>query len=130
MKTIKLTEADCQNVTWQVVEVGDGFRRSVGHGTHPVTGVPITVQKTEFLAEDELLKLNAERRHANSGRRWSSGLGSDKGGNLPIIPVASIPLNKLFDEIAPRMREGDKDHLKWWLNQERNAPFRTREGKL
>lgn len=128
--TIKLTEADCRNVTWQVVEVTPEYRRSVGRGTHPVTGLPIEVMRTEFLADETLQALNAERRNNTSGKRWSSGAGSEKGGNMPMISVGAIPLNKLFSEVAPRMKRGDKEHLRWWLNREENQPFRTRSGKL
>lgn len=128
--TIKLTESDCQNVTWQVVEVTPEYRRSVGRGTHPVTGIPIEVMRTEFLADAELQKLNAEERNARDSKPWSSGVGSDKGGNIPLIRVGRIPLNKLFSELAPKMREGDKDHLKWWLNRDENQPFRTKSGNL
>ena len=128
--TIKLTEADVQNCKWTLVETGDGFRRYTGRGTHPVSGVPIEVMKTEFIEEDNLLRLNAEERNSRGSKRWGSGMGSDKGGNVPMVRVGRIPLNKMFSEIAPRMKEGDKDFLKWWLSRDENQPFRTREGNL
>lgn len=128
--TTKLTEADCQNVTWEVVEVTPTYRRSIGRGTHPASGLPIEVMRTEFLADEALQTLNAEERNSRDGKRWSSGSGSEKGGNVPMIRVGRIPLNKLFAEIAPKMREGDEDHIRWWLNRDQNAPFRTKSGKL
>ncbi len=128
--TIKLTEADCQNVTWQVVEVTPTYRRSVGHGTHPVSGVPIEVMKTEFLADEAVQALNTEERNARDTKRWSQGAGSEKGGNVPMIRAARIPLNKLYAEIVPRMKQGDDEHLKWWLSRAENAPFRTKSGTL
>ena len=128
--TIKLTEADCRNVTWQVVEVTPEYRRSVGRGTHPVTGLPIEVMRTEFLADEALQALNAERRNNTAGKRWSSGMGSDKGGNLPMVHVGSVPLNKYFSDFAPRARQGDKDFARWFFNRDENLPFRTRTGKL
>lgn len=128
--TIKLTEADCANVTWTVVEVADGWRRSIGRGTHPVTGTPIEVMRTEFLADEELQELNTAERNSRDSKAWSAGSGTDKGGNMPLIRVGRIPINKMLAEIAPKMREGDKDHLKWWLEQERNKPFRTKSGNL
>lgn len=128
--TTKLTEAECQNVTWQVVEVTPTYRRSVGHGTHPVSGVPIEVMRTEFLADETLQTLNAEERNSRDGKRWSQGAGSEKGGNVPMIRAARIPLNKLYSEIVPRMKQGDEDHLKWWLQRDENQPFRTKSGKL
>jgi hypothetical protein len=127
---IKLTEADCSNVRWEVVETTDVYRRSVGRGTHPVTGLPIEVMRTEFLEDEHLQKLNAEERASRDAKPWSAGVGSDKGGNMPMVRVGRIPTNKLFAELAPKMREGDKDHLKWWLNREQNQVFRTRSGKL
>lgn len=130
MQTIKLTEADVQNCSWTLTEVGDGYRRYVGRGTHPVSGVPIEVMKTEFVEEDNLVKLNAEERNSRDAKSWSSGLGSDRGGNVPMVRVGRIPLNKFFSEIAEHKTAGDKEHLRWWLNRPENAPFRTRSGKL
>jgi hypothetical protein len=128
--TIKLTEADCRNVTWQVVEVTPTYRRSIGRGTHPVTGVPIEVMKTEHLADEAIQALNTEERNARDGRRWSAGAGSEKGGNVPMIRVARTPLNKLFADVVPKMKEGDEDHLKWFLNRPENQVFRTKSGRL
>lgn len=128
--TTKLTEAECQNVTWQVVEVTDTYRRSVGHGTHPVSGVPIQVMRTEFLQDEPIQALNAEERLSRDSKSWSSGAGSDKGGNVPMVRVARTPLNKFFADLAPRIQQGDEDFTRWWLNQERNQPFRTRSGKV
>jgi hypothetical protein len=128
--TTKLTEAEVQNCTWTVVEVTPTYRRSVGLGTHPATGVPIEVMRTEFLADDALQTLNAEERVSRDAKPWSAGSGSEKGGNMPMVRVGRIPLNKFFADLAPKMREGDKDHLKWWLNRDQNQPFRTKSGKL
>jgi len=126
----KLTEAECQNVNWRLVELTDTYRRSVGQGTHPVSGLPIEVMRTEFLADEQLQDLNAEERASRDTKRWGIGLGGEKGGNVPMIRVGRIPLNKYFAELAAKSREGDKDHLKWWLNNEKNAMFRTKSGKL
>ena len=127
---IKLTEADCANVTWTFQGLDGDYRVYIGKGTHPVTGVEMLVQKREPVIEGALVALNAERRNNLSGRRWSSGMGSDKGGNMPLIHVGSIPLNKLYADLVPKMREGDKDHLRWWLGRDENKPFRTRDGAL
>ena len=130
MTSIKLTEADCANVTWEVVETTPHYRRSIGRGTHPKTGLPIEVQRTEFLADEEIQKLNTEERNSRDSKAWSAGAGSDKGGNMPLIRVGRIPLNKFFSEVSEKMQAGDKDHLYWWLNRDENAPFRTKSGKL
>ena len=127
---IKLTEADCANVTWTVVGIDGHERVSIGKGTHPVTGVPITVHRREFLADAELQTLNTEERNSRDSKRWGTGAGSDKAGNMPLVRVGRIPLGKFYAELSQKMREGDKDHFKWWLEQEQNAPFRTKSGKL
>lgn len=128
--TTHLTEADVQNCSWTLVEQTEDYRRYIGRGTHPVTGQEIVVQKTEALVEPHLLKLNEQLRNDTDGQRWGQGSGSERGGNVPLIHVGSIPLNKFFAEIAPHQTEGDKDHLKWWLSRPENAPFRTRRGNL
>lgn len=128
--TIKLTEADCANVTWEVVETTPVFRRSIGRGAHPVTGLPIEVMRTEFLEDEGLQVLNTEERNSRDSKPWSAGAGTDRGGNMPMVRVGRIPLNKFFSEISEKMQQGDRDHLKWWLNRDENAPFRTKSGNL
>lgn len=130
MKGPKLTEADVQNVSWTVVEVTDQYRRSIGHGTHPVTGVPITVERTEALVEPELIELNKFLRNERDGTRWSAGTGSEKGGNVPFVHVARTPLNKWLADHAEAEQQGDKDFNRWWLNREENQVFRTRNGTV
>lgn len=130
MTVRKLTEADCRNVEWQVVETTDTYRRSVGRGTHPDTGEPIEVLRTEYLAEDALLEQNRQARNETDGQRWGTGLGTERGGNMPIIKMASTPLNKFYADHAARLKDGDQDFMRWWLAQEENQPFRTRRGNL
>jgi len=127
--TIQLTEDDVRNCTWTLEEVTPEYRRYVGRGTHPVSGAEIVVRKTEYLAEDALLARNADERNENDGRRWSQGSGSDRFG-VPLVKVASIPLNKFYADFAPRLKDGDKDFGRWWLEQSQNQPFRTRRGKV
>lgn len=127
---IKLTEDEVQNCTWTLIEQTSAYRRYEGTGTHPKTGLPIRVLKTEYLAEDDLLTMNAEQRNINDGRRWSQGAGSEKGGNMPLIHVARTPLNKFYADLAPKLREGDTEHMRWWLAQDANQPFRVRRGRI
>lgn len=44
--------------------------------------------------------------------------------------VGRIPLNVLYRDLAPYMKQGDKDHLKWWLNRDENRMFRTFRGRV
>jgi hypothetical protein len=126
--TIKLTEADVQNCSWTYTHRDEFHRYYIGKGTHPVSGVPIEVLKKEPIIEAELLKLNTEERNARDSKPWSAGAGSDKGGNVPLVRVARIPIAKFFADAAGRL--ADKDHLPWLLNSEAYKPFRTRTGKL
>lgn len=130
MKTTKLTEADCRNVTWTFAGEEDGYRYWKGTGTHPVSGVPIEVMKTETLIDEPLQAINTAEREIRDGRRWGYGAGSDKGGNMPLIHVASVPLNKYLADFAAKKQEGDKEHQTWMLNSEAYKPFRTKSGKL
>lgn len=125
---ISLKESEVQNCNWTLIEATPEYRRYVGTGTHPVSGLPIEVLKTEYLADEKLQGINQDERNFNDGRRWTQGAGSDKGGNMPMVRVGRIPLNKLYADVVPRL--ADKDHLKWYLNREENQPFRTRRGKL
>lgn len=127
--TVQLTEDDVRNCTWTLEEVTPDYRRYVGRGTHPVSGAPIVVRKTEYLAEDALLARNADERNETDNRRWSQGPGSDRFG-VPLVKVASIPLNKFYADFAPHLKVGDKDFGKWWLSKDENQPFRTRRGKV
>lgn len=127
--TLKLTEDEVQNCSWQLVETTKDYRRWIGHGTHPVTGVAITVQKTEYLAEAALVARNAEERNDADKTRWTQGSGSDKNG-VPLVKVASVPLNKFIADFATAEKEGDRDFARWWLEQEQNQPFRTRSGRV
>lgn len=127
--TVQLTEDDVRNCTWTLEEVTPDYRRYVGRGTHPVSGAEIVVRKTEYLAETALLARNAEERNENDNRRWSQGTGSDRFG-VPLVKVASVPLNKFYADFRGHVQDGDKDFARWWLDRPENQPFRTRRGKV
>lgn len=127
MTTVQLTEDECRNVSWRLVEQTEDYRRYIGTGTHPVSGQDITVQKTEYLAEDALKQRNAHDRNEADNTRWTQGSGSDKNG-VPLVRVGRVPLNKLFADF--RGRFDDRDFAKWWLERDENQPFRTRRGSL
>lgn len=129
-KTNKLTAEDVKNCTFTFSHFDGPYRVSIGRGTHPVTGVPIVVQQREFVADEELQALNTEERNARDARPWSSGMGSDKGGNMPLVRVARTPLAKWFADVGSRLKTEGQDYQRWWLNKPENAAFRTRSGKL
>lgn len=112
---------------WEVIEVTPLYRRSRlwidrDEGRY--------VLRTEHFADEEIQALNAEERASRDGKRWSSGAGSEKGGNVPMIRIARTPTNKFMADVAPYLKEGDEDHFRWWLARDENSPFRTKSGKV
>jgi hypothetical protein len=98
----------------------DGLRRHYVHWIDKEKGLGF--RKTENLAEDELLALNKESLNDSYGKRFSDDAIGTK--------VASIPLNVFYRDFAARLKEGDSDFVKWWLNNQQNRPYRTFRGKL
>ena len=45
-------------------------------------------------------------------------------------PVASVPLNVYFDQLAEPVRQGDRGYLKRWLNDGDHSDWRMREGRV
>lgn len=98
----------------------DGMRRHYVHWIDKAKGLGF--RKTENMAEEALLKFNRESLDMSQGQKFS---------DEPIgTKMASIPLNVFYRDLAPRLKEGDKDFVKWWLNNEQNRPYRTFRGKV
>ena len=98
----------------------DGLRRHYVHWIDKEKGLGF--RKTENLVEDELLTLNKQSLDDSYGKRFS---------DEPIgTRVASIPLNVFYRDFAARLKVGDADFIKWWLNSDQNRPYRTFRGKL
>jgi len=95
----------------------DGLRR-----TYVCTIDGYTFRKTENLVEDELLALNRESFNESQGKRFRD----DPIGTR----VASIPLNIFYRDFAARLRDGDTDFIKHWLNSDQNRPYRTFRGRV
>ncbi|MBX5143207.1 hypothetical protein HJB79_31355 [Rhizobium lentis] len=80
------------------------------------------VIKTEFLADEALIEDNKRAYSESEGKRWGDGQ-----------IVGRIPLNVLYSsqhQIMEKLKEGDRDHLKWWLNSERALPYRRFKGRI
>lgn len=102
---------------WELEEVTSHYRRwllPLGDGKF--------IRKTEYLGDAELISQNKQEYDDSDGKRWGDGQ-----------VVARVPLNKLYgsqDQIMEKLREGDRDHLKWWLNSEAARPYRTFKGRI
>lgn len=117
---IKPDKADFERIpesSWRIMEITEDYVRSYADVT--VEGAPMRVERTQYLADQMLQDANRHEYAESEGKRWG-------GGRV----VARVPLNYLFKHLARHMREGDRDHMKWWLNREENLPFRTFKGKL
>lgn len=98
----------------------DGLRRHYVHWIDKEKGLGF--RKTENIVEDELLKFNKESLDMSHGQRFRDDPLGTK--------MASIPLNIFYRDLAPRLKGGDTDYVKWFLNNEKNRPYRTFRGKV
>lgn len=98
----------------------DGMRKHYVHWIDREKGLGF--RKTENLIEDQLIAQNQESLNDSYSKRFSNEAMGTK--------VASTPLNIFYRDIAPRLREGDTEFMKWWLNNEKNRPYRTFRGKV
>ena len=127
----KISQEDAENIphgVWRLVGQNETMRYWEADVELPGGKLGV-IRKGEYLESEALLSLNEQLRNESSEHRYTAGLGSDKGGNMPMVHTASIPLNVYFQEIAQRRAAGDKDHLRWWLNQDDNAKFRVTTGQ-
>lgn len=95
----------------------DGLRRHYVYWIDREKGLGF--RKTENLAEEELLARNRESLNDSHGKRFGDGK-----------VIASIPLNVFYRDMAPRLKDGDEDYVKWFLNHDQNRPYRTFRGKV
>jgi hypothetical protein len=108
---------DIHGGDWEVFEVTPEYRRSrlwISETQY--------ICRTEYLGDEELISQNQQEYNDSIGKRWGDGK-----------VAARIPLNVLFSkasQITEKAKEGDKDHLKWWLNSEAARPYRTFKGVI
>lgn len=111
--------ASIHSDAWEVYEVTPDYRRSRIWLDLERTKC---IVRTEHLASDDLIAANQQSLHDSQGQRFGDGK-----------VVASVPLNVLYDpknQIAAKLKEGDKDHLRWFLDREEARPWRTFRGRL
>jgi len=106
-----------ETASWELLEVTPHYRRWIA----PLDGTRY-VMKTEYLADEALIAQNQQDLHDSQTKRFGDGK-----------VIARVPLNVLFDrttQIMEKLREGDRDHLKWFLNSEAARPYRCFRGKV
>lgn len=77
------------------------------------------VRKTVNLIEPDLIKQNQDELFESQNKRFGDW-----------TKAASVPLNVFYQELAPRLKEGDKDFTKWFLNHPDKKMWRTFRGKV
>jgi hypothetical protein len=107
---------------WKLVEVTEDFMRYEAPLERLATGDVVYVRKTVPRGLTALLEDNKQALNDSYGKRFGDGQ-----------IVGRIPLNVLFDpklQIAEKIREGDRDHIKYFLNSEAALPYRRFRGKV
>jgi hypothetical protein len=107
---------------WEFVEATEDFIRHRAVVERLPNGDVAYVYRTTPRAIATLLEDNKRSFDESHGKRFGDGQ-----------IVGRIPLNVLFDpknQLAEKIREGDRDHMKWWLNSEAARPFRTFRGRV
>lgn len=106
---------------WEFESVSsDGLRRHYVYWVDKANGVGF--RKTENVVEDQLLAHNRESLNDSYGKRFKDDAIGTK--------MASIPLNIFYRDFAKRLKDGDSDFVKWWLNNDQNRPYRTFRGRV
>ena len=98
----------------------DGLRRHYVYWVDKAKGVGF--RKTENLVEESLLAQNRESFNDSFGKRFRDDAVGTK--------IASVPLNVFYRDFAKRLKDGDEDFTKWWLDNEQNRPYRTFRGRV
>lgn len=107
---------------WKLTEVTEDFLRYEAPFEKLANGDTIYVRKTVPRGLDALLEDNKQALNDSYGKRFGDGQ-----------IVGRIPLNVLFDpklQITEKIREGDRDHIRWFLNSEAALPYRRFRGKV
>lgn len=95
----------------------DGLRVHYIHWVDRERGVYF--RKTENLAEPALLEQNKQLLDESQTKRFGDGR-----------VVARVPMNVFYRDVASRLKDGDEDFMKWFLNHDQNRPYRTFRGKI
>lgn len=95
----------------------DGLRRHYVYWVDKANGLGF--RKTENLIEGDLLAVNKQRLDDSQTERFGDGK-----------VIASVPLNVFYRDVAPRLKQGDDDYVKWFLNHQDSRPYRTFRGRV
>ena len=120
--TIDPSRLNIRDDAWEFVEITEDFIRHRAPIERLASGDVIYIYRTTPRAIDAMLEDNKRSFEESHNKRFGDGQ-----------IVGRIPLNVLFDpanQLVQKIREGDRDHMKWWLNSEAARPFRTFRGRV
>ena len=116
--TIDPERVNIPEESWELVEVTDGFVRHRAPLERYPDGTVVYVYRTAPRGLTGLLEDNRRLRDESEHKRFGDGR-----------VVARIPLNVLYQNVE-RLREGDQDWIKWFVNNPDNRMYRTFRGKV
>jgi len=120
--TIDPSRLNIRDDAWEFVEITEDFIRHRAPIERLANGDVVYVYRTAPRAIDAMLEENKRSFEDSHSKRFGDGQ-----------IVGRIPLNVLFDpknQLAQKIREGDRDHMRWWLNSDQARPFRTFRGRV
>lgn len=118
MTRSKIDPSKIPDSAWTLVEITSEYRRY----TCPIDDQGSFALKTEFIESEKFIADNQQEYNDSYGQRFGD-----------LRKVASIPLNVLYSQqsqLIEKIRQGDSDHMKWWLNSEQARPYRTFRGRV
>jgi hypothetical protein len=104
---------------WELVEVSEDYVTHRAVLERYADGTVAYVHRRAPRGVDALLEANRQSLSDSDGQRFGDGK-----------VVGRIPMNILYRDVAPRLKQGDADYLKWFLNNPENRAFRTFRGKI
>lgn len=120
--TIDPERVNIPDDAWELVEVTEDFVRHRAPMERFADGNVLYVYRTTPRGLPALIEDNKQALNDSYGKRFGDGQ-----------IVGRIPLNVLFDpktQLAEKIRQGDRDHMRWWLDSEAALPYRRFRGRI
>lgn len=126
--SIPVGSLNIDDSSWEFVEIKDGYVVTRAPFERYGNGVVSYVYQRAPMGADELIAANGESFKDSETQKTRFNDKSAIGQK-----ISSIPLNVFFDQknqLAEKIKEGDRDHMKWFLNSEDGRPWRTFRGRV
>lgn len=114
---------------WEVMEVTEDYVRSRAPLERFADGNVLYVYRT--VPRGLPAFLDANKASMDESETQKTRFGGDS--SVLVRKISSIPLNEFFNpanQLAEKIKEGDRDHIRWFLNRDEARPWRTFRGKV